>query len=170
MVKNFDTRKYTINLRRDFLTVPKHKRSKRCIVTIKKFVEKHTRVRKGSVIIGRELNELLWSKGDKNPPGKVRVFVQKLDNNKVFVNLEGLKIRKKKKEEKAKKPSKKMKKDKKKVKKSKASEYFDKNAKIIIKAVKNGEFSKSELKKLLEHEKKSKDRVTVKRAIKAELD
>ncbi len=47
--------------------------------------------------------------------------------------------------------------------------FFDKNARPTIKAVKAGKFSKAELKKLLQHEKKNKNRKTVVGAIKEEL-
>ena len=88
-MKDFEIRKYSINLRRDGLKAPKNERSKRAVVTIKKFVEKNTRAKRGDVLIGEELNTALWDKGIRNPPGKVSVFVQKLKNGKVFVNLEG---------------------------------------------------------------------------------
>jgi ribosomal protein L31E len=88
-MKEFEVRKYNINLRKDGLKAPKTERSKRAVVTIKKFVEKNTRAKRGDVLIGEELNNHLWEKGIKNTPGKVSVFVQKLKSNKVFVNLEG---------------------------------------------------------------------------------
>lgn len=98
-------RKYVIPLTRDGLKAPFTERSKRAVVTIKKFVEKHTRVEKGKVIIGTELNRELWKRGIKKPPKKVKVFVQRLKDNKVFVNLEGapMKVEKKKDEKKEKK-------------------------------------------------------------------
>jgi ribosomal protein L31E len=107
-MKDFEIRKYNINLRKDGLKAPKTERSKRAVVTIKKFVEKNTRVKRGDVLIGEELNNILWEKGIKNTPGKVSVFVQKLKSGKVFVNLEGkpLKIEAKPKSEKAKKEDK----------------------------------------------------------------
>lgn len=101
-VKDFETRKYIIKLRKAGLKSPNDERSKRAVVTIKQFIEKNTRAKKGDVLIGEELNNALWSRGIKSPPGKVSVFVQKLKNDKVFVNLEGkpLRIEKEKKEDK----------------------------------------------------------------------
>lgn len=49
----------------------------------------------------------------------------------------------------------------------KAEEYYNKNAKPIIKAVKNNELNNTELKKLLDYESENKDRVTVKKAIRS---
>ncbi len=102
MIKNFDTRKYNIHLTKDGQKVPVTKRAKRALVTIKKFVEKNVRAEQGKVLIGTELNEALWSKGLKNPPSKVSVFVQNIKDGRVFVNLEGAPVwvKKEKKEEK----------------------------------------------------------------------
>lgn len=101
-MKDFEIRQYNIKLKKDGLKAPKTERSKRAIVTIKKFVEKNTRAKQGDVLIGEELNLELWNKGIKNPPNKVSVFVQKLKSGKVFVNLQGkpLKIEKEKKADK----------------------------------------------------------------------
>ncbi len=47
--------------------------------------------------------------------------------------------------------------------------YYRMNARPLIKEVNKGELSKKELKKLLEHEKKNKNRKTVIEAIKEEM-
>ena len=101
-MKNFEIRQYNINLRIDGLKAPKGERSKRAVVTIKRFIEKNTRAKSEEILIGEELNLELWSKGIKNPPKKVSVFVQKLKSGKLFVNLQGkpLRVEKEKKEEK----------------------------------------------------------------------
>jgi ribosomal protein L31E len=101
-MKDFEIRKYIIRLRKDGLKAPRTERSKRAVVTIKKFIEKNTRAKKGDVLIGEELNTMIWSRGIKNTPTKVSVFVQKLKDGKAFVNLEGkpLRIEKEKKVEK----------------------------------------------------------------------
>ena len=88
MIKKFEIRKYNIRLTKDGLKAPLTRRSKRTLVTVKKFIEKNTRVERGNIIIGNELNEKLWSRGIKNPPRKVTVFVQKIDEERVFVNIE----------------------------------------------------------------------------------
>ena len=102
-MKDFDVRKYNIRLRKDGIKAPMTERSKRAVVTIKKFIEKNTRALRGNVLIGEELNELIWSRGIRNTPTKVSVFVQKLKKDKVFVNLQGsaLRIEKEKKKEKS---------------------------------------------------------------------
>jgi len=92
MTKNFEIRKYNIRLTKDGLKAPVTKRAKRAVVTVKRFIEKNTRAERGDVIIGNELNNELWKNGIKNPPRKVKVFVQKIKDDKVFVNLEGASI------------------------------------------------------------------------------
>lgn len=92
-MKDFEIRKYIIRLRKDGLKSPMTERSKRAIVTVKRFIEKNTRVKRGNVLIGEELNEIIWSNGISNTPTKVSVFVQKLKEDKVFVNLEGKPLR-----------------------------------------------------------------------------
>jgi len=101
-MKDFEVRKYNIRLGLKGLKSPAQERSKRAVITVKQFIEKNTRAKKGDVLIGEELNNVLWSKGRSNPPRKVSVFVQKLKSGKAFVNLEGkpLRIEKEKKEEK----------------------------------------------------------------------
>ncbi len=52
---------------------------------------------------------------------------------------------------------------------SKVDKYYDENADVIIDDVKKGFFNKRELKKLLEHERKYENRVTVISAVRKEL-
>ncbi|MDD2678671.1 MAG: hypothetical protein PHT91_01315 [Candidatus Nanoarchaeia archaeon] len=103
-MKDFEIRQYNIRLKKDGLKAPQTERSKRAIVTIKKFIEKNTRAKRGNVLIGEELNNELWGKGIRNPPAKVSIFAQKLKGERVFVNLQGkpLKIETETKEEKKK--------------------------------------------------------------------
>ncbi|PIU61087.1 hypothetical protein COX58_00785 [archaeon CG_4_10_14_0_2_um_filter_Archaea_38_6] len=100
MMKNFDVRKYTIPLAKDYLRVPFTKRAKYALVTIKKFLEKNTRVERGKVLIGEELNQHIWSRGIKNPPRRVKVEVKKRGEDELIVNLEGASLEIKKKEKK----------------------------------------------------------------------
>ena len=77
---------YTIPLRTNFVKVPKHRRAKRAINTIKEYVEKHMKTE--NVKLGKELNESVWENGIKNPPGKVTVKAIRHDDY-VSVELEG---------------------------------------------------------------------------------
>jgi len=90
------TRQYTIPLRREWLKVPKYKRAKRAVAEIKVFLERHMRADSKDVKIGRWLNELVWERGIKNPPSKVRVNASKDDKGIVKVELIELSERAKK--------------------------------------------------------------------------
>lgn len=70
---------HTIPLRKDYLKVPKHRRSKRAISKIKRYVKKHAKV--DDVKIGNDLNTYVWKDGIKNPPGKVEVEILKDDSS-----------------------------------------------------------------------------------------
>lgn len=70
---------HTIPLRKDYLKVPKHRRSKRAISKIKRYVKKHAKVEE--VKIGNDLNKYVWKDGIKNPPGKVEVEILKDDSS-----------------------------------------------------------------------------------------
>ena len=64
---------YIINLRREFLKVPRYKKSKKAIIAIKEHISKHMKVDISSVRICRFLNLKIWERGMKNPPPKVKV-------------------------------------------------------------------------------------------------
>ncbi|MFC1730899.1 50S ribosomal protein L31e [candidate division KSB1 bacterium] len=94
-------RTYTIPLRRFWLNAPKNKRAKRAVSAVKNFLARHMKQEDPSQIkIGSKLNHLLWEKGIKNPPGKVKVTVIKEDDGLVKVELFGHKYVVKKKVEK----------------------------------------------------------------------
>lgn len=86
MATNKLERVYTIPLRAGFIKVPKYYRAKRAISQIRKFIEKHMKTE--DVRIGNVLNEEVWSRGIKNPPGKVTVKAIK-QGDFVTVELEG---------------------------------------------------------------------------------
>jgi large subunit ribosomal protein L31e len=72
-------REYVIPLRRKTKHAPQWRRSKKAIVVLKEFVRKHMKCE--DVVIGKDLNELVWVRGSKNPPGKVSVFTSKIQVN-----------------------------------------------------------------------------------------
>ncbi len=82
-------RNYTINLRRDFVKVPRYKRSKRAINCVKIYLAKH--LKSEDVRLGRHLNEYIWQNGIKNPPGKVSVVAIKEDD-RITAELAGKKF------------------------------------------------------------------------------
>jgi len=68
-------REYVVPLRRKTSTAPKWRRTKKAMSVLKDFIKKHMKT--DNVIICSELNEAIWSRGIKNPPGKVSVVAFK---------------------------------------------------------------------------------------------
>ncbi|MBW3004619.1 50S ribosomal protein L31e [Candidatus Woesearchaeota archaeon] len=93
-------RTYTIPLRKEWLKSPKYRRAKKAVTAIKEFLIKH--MKSEDVRLGKHLNEELWKHGIKNPPGKVKINVQKDEKGVVRAELFGKEIivEKKKEEEK----------------------------------------------------------------------
>ena len=81
-------REYVIPLRRKSMTAPKWRRSKKAVSVLKDFVRKHMKT--DDVIVCPELNEQIWDKGIRHPPGKVEVIAYRMQigsNEKTIVNL-----------------------------------------------------------------------------------
>jgi large subunit ribosomal protein L31e len=73
-------REYIIPLRRRWKIVPTYKRANKAIKTIKEFLVKHMKIRDGDldkIKIDKRLNEMIWSRGIKNPPSKIKVKATK---------------------------------------------------------------------------------------------
>ena len=62
---------FTIPLRREWLRVPRWRRSKRAVDAVRAFVTRFAKAKE--VRIGKWLNLEIWGKGAKTPPGKVVV-------------------------------------------------------------------------------------------------
>ncbi|UCD21054.1 MAG: 50S ribosomal protein L31e [archaeon] len=83
---------YTIPLRKEWLKVPKYKRSKKAVKAIKEFLVRHMKIRDRDlkkVKIGDWVNKAIWSRGIKSPPHKITVKATKQGDNVTvdFVNL-----------------------------------------------------------------------------------
>ncbi|MCK5698241.1 MAG: 60S ribosomal protein L31 [Candidatus Aenigmarchaeota archaeon] len=89
---------YTIPLR-DAWKGPCKKRAKKCLYVIREFVKRHMKTEK--VKVGTALNHEIWCRGIKNPPRKLKVQVVPHEDA-VWVELQGVKLELKKKEEKKK--------------------------------------------------------------------
>jgi len=73
-------REYIIPLRSGWKRVPRYKRANKAIKTIKEFLVRHMKIRDrdlNKVRIDKRLNELIWLRGIKKPPVKVKVKVKK---------------------------------------------------------------------------------------------
>ena len=66
---------FTIPLRREWVRVPKWRRTKRAADAVRAFVIRFAKAKE--VKIGRWLNLELWAKGAKNPPSKIYVKITK---------------------------------------------------------------------------------------------
>jgi len=74
-------REYVIPLRKRVLKVPRYKRAKRTINTVKIFLAKHMKVEERDtrkVKIDKWLNEELWFRGIKKPLMKIKVKAKKI--------------------------------------------------------------------------------------------
>lgn len=97
-------RTYNVPLRKGFLKVPKYKRAKKAVNTLRAFLIRH--MKSEDVKIGKQLNNYIWRHGIKNPPHHVKVDVVKEDDGTVLAELAGIEykheIKPEKKEETAK--------------------------------------------------------------------
>lgn len=83
-------RTYIIPIRRETLKVPKYRRAKKAATAVREFLQRH--LKSDHVLLGTHLNEHLWQRGMKSPPGKVKVTVQKKDDGTVTAELFGIKF------------------------------------------------------------------------------
>lgn len=70
-IKEGETRKYVVPLRKGWIKTPRWRRSKRAVDSLRNFIIRHTKV--DNVRISNWVNEELWKNGGKNPPGKIEV-------------------------------------------------------------------------------------------------
>jgi large subunit ribosomal protein L31e len=83
-------REYIVPLRKGWLKVPKYKRGKKAVKTLKEFLARHMKVydrdlRKIKVDI--DLNNEIRFRGMKKPPAKIKVKAVKYDNGIVRVEI-----------------------------------------------------------------------------------
>jgi len=76
-------RVYTVNLGKVLLS-PKNQRAKRAVNVIKEFARHHLKVEQ--VKIEEDVSHLLWARGIKHPPRKIRVRMTKTDEGYVLVS------------------------------------------------------------------------------------
>jgi len=76
-------RVYTINLGKVLLSVNTH-RAPRAINMIKEFAQHHMKT--SEIKIEEDLAHIIWSKGVRNPPRKIRVRMSKTDEGYVLVS------------------------------------------------------------------------------------
>ena len=79
-------RTYIIPLRKYTVKVARWRRAKKSIGLIKKFMKRH--MKSDNILIGQELNQLIWARGGKVVPNKVEVKALR-EEGIVKVNLIG---------------------------------------------------------------------------------
>jgi len=77
-------RVYTVNLGKVLLS-PDNQRAKRAINMIKEFARHHMKIEQ--VKLEEDVSHLLWSRGIKHPPRKIRVRMTKTDEGYVLVSI-----------------------------------------------------------------------------------
>lgn len=69
---DFEERIVTVPLR-DVLAEPKHERAGKAMTVIREHLAQHFKVDEEDVRLDPSINEVVWSRGQKKPPSKVRV-------------------------------------------------------------------------------------------------
>ena len=75
-------RVYTVNLGKVLLS-PDNQRAKRAINMIKEFARHHMKVEQ--VKLEEDVSHLIWSRGIKHPPRKIRVRMTRTDEGYILV-------------------------------------------------------------------------------------
>ncbi len=69
-------REYIIPLREKVNKVPRYKRANKAVKTIKEFLAKHMKIYDkdlNKIKVDKYLNEIIWSRGIKKPPARIKV-------------------------------------------------------------------------------------------------
>lgn len=64
---------------------PAEKRAARAVKMVRELVRRYAKLRDYEIRVRPELNELLWSRGASNPPGKVKVRVVIDEDEKIAI-------------------------------------------------------------------------------------
>ena len=110
---------YTINLGKVLLS-PKNQRAKRAINMIREFATKH--MKSENVKIEEEVSHLVWTRGIRHPPRKIRVKITKDDGNVIVSKYQEEKTAEETSKKSEKKSEGKLKKGEKKVEEKKTTE------------------------------------------------
>lgn len=79
-----EERIYTVPLGKAWVAPP-YKRSERVVALLRKFVQRH--MKPEEILIDPKVNEVIWAKGIRKPPRKLRVRLSKDDEGTVTVSL-----------------------------------------------------------------------------------
>ncbi len=83
-------RTYNVPLRKEYMKAPRWNRTKKAVIALRQFLAKHMKAQDvKDVKLSKELNELMWKHGIKNPPHHVKVKVVKDEKGVVKADLFG---------------------------------------------------------------------------------
>jgi large subunit ribosomal protein L31e len=68
---------YTVPLRKEWRPAQRIERTKKSVSAVREFVARHTHA--GDIKISEKLNSVLWARGAKKPPRKIRVKVNLIE-------------------------------------------------------------------------------------------
>jgi large subunit ribosomal protein L31e len=66
--------------------LPRTKRAKVAMETVRSYISSHMKVPKDDVWVDSSVNNLIWAKGLKKPPSKIRVKAMKFEDGLVEVS------------------------------------------------------------------------------------
>ncbi|MFQ6053296.1 MAG: 50S ribosomal protein L31e [Candidatus Bathyarchaeia archaeon] len=79
-----EERIYTVPLTRAWVA-PRYRRAEKAVTVLRAFVERH--MKPSSTIIDPKVNEVIWRRGIRNPPRRIRVKLSKAEDGAVTVSL-----------------------------------------------------------------------------------
>lgn len=82
-------RTYNVPLRKEFMKVPRWRKTQKAVSALRQFLVKHMKSEK--VKLGKELNEEIWKHGIRNPPHHIKINVTKDEKGEVKAELFGVK-------------------------------------------------------------------------------
>lgn len=80
-----DERIYTVPLRKAYWTGSRLRRANRAVRILREFVQRH--MKPEEIVILKDVNERIWSRGIQKPPRRIRIRVTKNSENLVRVYL-----------------------------------------------------------------------------------
>ncbi|MEM1578727.1 MAG: 50S ribosomal protein L31e [Archaeoglobaceae archaeon] len=78
---------YSVKIRQKIVRHPRWLRAKKATKFLRNFLSRHMKVPPEKIKIDEKVNELLWSKGAKWAPARIRVRAVKFDDGVVEVEL-----------------------------------------------------------------------------------
>ncbi len=80
------SRVYTVPLKKAWRK-KKNRRAEAAVKFLRRFVARHMKVEEEKVKIDAKVNEKIWERSMNNPPRRIRVKVDKMDDGTVIVSL-----------------------------------------------------------------------------------